>query len=64
MKPPNHGLAHRVTCTDEDGVEIEFEGRLLLCGPAERSFTGLALREPGSNDLLYLQSGDRIEVLR
>lgn len=63
MKAPNHGVVHVVTVTDDDGVGIEFEGHLLLCGPAS-GFTGLALREPGSRDLLYLESGDRIEVAR
>lgn len=67
MKAANHGLLHVVTVTDDDGVEVEFEGHLLLCGPAAlgvTGFTGLALREPGSRDLLYVEIGDRVEVLR
>ena len=60
MKPPNHGLLHRVTITDEtDGTEIEFEGYLVLDHPGA-PFTGLKLIP----DQLLIDATDRIEVVR
>lgn len=60
MKPPNHGLLHRVTLIEEDGTDgPEFEGYLVLDHPGT-PFTGLKLIP----DHLLIDATDRIEVLR
>jgi len=62
MKPPNHGLLHRVTVFEEgDPYPLEFEGYLMLDHPGE-PFTGLKLLLC-DGDLLPLDATDRIEVL-
>jgi len=60
MKPPNHGLLHRVTVFEEgDRCPITFEGYLVLDHPGA-PFTGLKLIP----DQLLIDATDRIEVVR
>ena len=65
MKPPNHGLLHRVTVRLDDDPRwptAEFEGYLTLDHPGGQ-FAGLKLLMPEGGALL-IDATDRIEVLR